>query len=117
MICTGWFNDRAVVECGPGAVSVFGKIYPGLIHHLAGGDVDGMCENRVSRTAAVPLTFRLAEDAKGKKMTRKVDTYEYQSLADCIRSDQVPASEIAEIFNNSTAISLTKGSAHSMLQV
>ena len=25
--------------------------------------------------------------------------------------------EIAEIFNNSTAISLTKGSAHSMLQV
>ena len=42
----------------------------------------------------------LAEDAKGKKMTRKVDTYEYQSLADCIRSDQVPASEIAEIFTD-----------------
>lgn len=35
-----------------------------------------------------------------KKMTRKVDTYEYQSLADCIRSDQVPASEIAEIFTD-----------------
>tara|TARA_A100001011_G_scaffold394417_1_gene486794 strand:+ start:338 stop:496 length:159 start_codon:yes stop_codon:yes gene_type:complete len=33
-------------------------------------------------------------------MTRKVDTYEYQSLADCIRSDQVPASEIAEIFTD-----------------
>ncbi len=32
-----------------------------------------------------------------QKMTRKVDTYEYESLADCIRSDQVPASEIAEI--------------------
>ena len=37
-----------------------------------------------------------------KKMTRKVDTYEYQSLADCIRSDQVPASEIAEIFTDKT---------------
>jgi len=33
-------------------------------------------------------------------MTRKVDTYEYQSLADCIRGDQVPASEIAEIFTD-----------------
>ena len=42
----------------------------------------------------------LAEDAKGKKMTRKIDTYEYQSLADCIRSEQVPASEIAEIFTD-----------------
>jgi len=42
----------------------------------------------------------LAENAKGKKMTRKVDTYEYESLAECIRSDQVPASEIAEIFTD-----------------
>ena len=33
-----------------------------------------------------------------QKMTRKVDTYEYESLAECIRSDQVPASEVAEIF-------------------
>jgi len=33
-------------------------------------------------------------------MTRKVDTYEYQSLADCIRSDQVPANEIAELFTD-----------------
>ena len=49
-------------------------------------------QDRVVRT--------LAEDAKGKKMTRKIDTYEYQSLADCIRSDQVPASEIAEIFTD-----------------
>ena len=24
-------------------------------------------------------------------MTRKVDTYEYESLGECIRSDQVPA--------------------------
>ena len=42
----------------------------------------------------------LAENAKGKKMTRKVDTYEYESLAECIRGDQVPASEIAEIFTD-----------------
>ena len=40
------------------------------------------------------------ESAKLLKMTRKVDTYEYQSLADCIRSDQVPASEVAEIFTD-----------------
>ena len=35
-----------------------------------------------------------------QKMSRKVDTYEYKSLAECIRSDQVPASEIAEIFTD-----------------
>ena len=35
-----------------------------------------------------------------QKMSRKVDTYEYESLAECIRSDQVPASEIAEIFTD-----------------
>ena len=42
----------------------------------------------------------LAHGAQGKKMTRKVDTWEYESLAECIRSDQVPASEIAEIFTD-----------------
>ena len=42
----------------------------------------------------------IGENSMSKKMTRKVDTYEYQSLADCIRSDQVPASEIAEIFTD-----------------
>ena len=35
-----------------------------------------------------------------QKMTRKVDITEYQDLADCIRSDQVPASEIVEIFTD-----------------
>ena len=49
-------------------------------------------QDRVVRT--------LAEDAKGKKMTRKVDTYEYESLGECIRMDQVPAEEIAEIFTD-----------------
>jgi len=33
-------------------------------------------------------------------MTRKVDTYEYESLETCIKSDQVPAAEIAEIFTD-----------------
>ena len=40
----------------------------------------------------------LAEANKDKKMTRKVDTYEYESLETCIKSDQVPANEIAELF-------------------
>ena len=46
------------------------------------------------------LVRALAESKKDKTMTRKVDTYEYESLAECIRSDQVPASEIAEIFTD-----------------
>ena len=40
----------------------------------------------------------LAEANKGKKITRKVDTYEYESLETCIQTEQVPPSEIAEIF-------------------
>ena len=35
-----------------------------------------------------------------KKMTRKVDITDYQDMANCIRSDQVPANEIAEIFTD-----------------
>ena len=37
-----------------------------------------------------------------QKMIRKVDITDYQDLADCIRSDQVPASEIVEIFTDKT---------------
>jgi hypothetical protein len=37
-----------------------------------------------------------------QKMTRKVDTWEYETLAECIKSDQVPASEIVEIFTDKT---------------
>ena len=48
------------------------------------------------------LVITLAENNKDNKMTRKVDTYEYQSLAECIRSDQVPANEIAELFTDKT---------------
>ena len=35
-----------------------------------------------------------------KTMKVKVDTYEYESLAECIRSDQVPANHIAEYFTD-----------------
>tara|TARA_E500000081_G_scaffold69437_1_gene71517 strand:+ start:448 stop:651 length:204 start_codon:yes stop_codon:yes gene_type:complete len=49
-------------------------------------------QDRVIRT--------LAEANKDKKMTRKVDTYEYESLETCIKSDQVPPSEIAELFTD-----------------
>ena len=59
-----------------------------------------MSENIKEKNDRFVMT--LAEASKGKKMTRKVDTYEYQSLADCIRSDQVPASEVAEIFTDKT---------------
>ena len=41
-----------------------------------------------------------AEHSKKFPTTRKVDTYEYESLGECIRMDQVPASEIAEIFTD-----------------
>jgi hypothetical protein len=42
----------------------------------------------------------LAENSKNKSMTRKVDTYEYETLEECIKSEQVPPSEIAEIFTD-----------------
>jgi len=54
--------------------------------------MDQIKQDRLIRT--------LAENFKNKTMTRKVDTYEYQSLADCIRSDQVPANEVAELFTD-----------------
>ena len=37
-----------------------------------------------------------------QKMTRQVDITDYQDVADCIRSDEVPASEIVEIFTDKT---------------
>lgn len=42
----------------------------------------------------------IGENSIKKKMTRKVDTYEYESLAVCIKTDQVPANEIAELFTD-----------------
>ena len=46
------------------------------------------------------LIKTLAEAKKDKTMTRKVDTYEYESLETCIQTEQVPPSEIAEIFTD-----------------
>ena len=42
----------------------------------------------------------ITEGENKQKMTRKVDTYEYESLAECIKTDQVPASEIVQIFTD-----------------
>ena len=46
------------------------------------------------------LVQTLAESNKDKTMTRKVDTYEYESLETCIQTEQVPPSEIAELFTD-----------------
>ena len=46
------------------------------------------------------LVKTLAESQKDKTMTRKVDTYEYESLETCIKTEQVPPSEIAELFTD-----------------
>ena len=46
------------------------------------------------------LIKTLAEAKKDKTMTRKVDTYEYENLETCIQTEQVPPSEIAEIFTD-----------------
>ena len=54
----------------------------------------------MSLTNWVRIVRTIAEHSKDKKMTRKVDTYEYESLEECIKMDQVPASEIAELFTD-----------------
>ena len=46
------------------------------------------------------LIKTLAESKKDKTMTRKVDTYEYENLETSIQTEQVPPSEIAEIFTD-----------------
>ena len=46
------------------------------------------------------LIKTLAESKKDKTMTRKVDTYEYENLETCIQTEQVPPSDIAEIFTD-----------------
>ena len=46
------------------------------------------------------LIKTLAESKKDNTMPRKVDTYEYESLETCIQTEQLPPSEIAEIFTD-----------------
>ena len=54
----------------------------------------------MTQTKQQRLIKTLAEAKKDKIMTRKVDTYEYESLETCIQTEQVPPSEIAEIFTD-----------------
>ena len=59
-----------------------------------------MTDHQMTTAKQQRLIRTLAEANKDRKMTRKVDTYEYESLEQCIKSDQVPANEIAEIFTD-----------------
>ena len=59
-----------------------------------------MTDHQMTIVKQQRLIRTLAEANKDRKMTRKVDTYEYESLEQCIKSDQVPANEIAEIFTD-----------------
>ena len=45
------------------------------------------------------MLITLGEDNKSEKL-HKVDITDYQDVADCIRSDQVPANHIAEYFSD-----------------
>ena len=45
------------------------------------------------------MLMTIGEDNKSEKI-HKVDITDYQDVADCIRSDQVPANHIAEYFSD-----------------
>ena len=45
------------------------------------------------------ILMTLGEDNKSEKL-HKVDITDYQDVADCIRSDQVPPNHIAEYFSD-----------------
>jgi len=45
------------------------------------------------------MLMTLGEDNKSEKL-HKVDITDYQDVADCIRSDQVPPNHIAEYFSD-----------------
>ena len=58
-------------------------------------------KDKMIKSFLIPVSFYIANRAnKEKTMTRKVDTYEYESLEECIKMEQVPPSEIAEIFTD-----------------
>ena len=59
-----------------------------------------MTDHQMTIVKQQRLIRTLAEANKDRKMTRKVDTYEYETLEECIKSDQVPANEIAELFTD-----------------
>ena len=45
------------------------------------------------------MLMTLGEDNKSEKL-HKVDITDYQDVAECIRSDQVPANHVAEYFSD-----------------
>ena len=59
-----------------------------------------MKERQMTTVKQQRLIRTLAEANKDRKMTRKVDTYEYESLETCIKTEQVPPNEIAELFTD-----------------
>ena len=59
-----------------------------------------MTDHQMTIVKQQRLIRTLAEANKDRKMTRKVDTYEYESLETCIKTEQVPANEIAEILTD-----------------
>ena len=59
-----------------------------------------MMDHQMTIVKQERLVRTLAEANKDRKMTRKVDTYEYESLETCIKTEQVPPSEIAELFTD-----------------
>ena len=59
-----------------------------------------MMDHQMTIVEQERLVRTLAEANKDRKMTRKVDTYEYESLETCIKTEQVPPSEIAELFTD-----------------
>jgi len=44
----------------------------------------------------------LLEESKGKTMTRKVDTYEYESLETMINKGHIELTELKELFTDQT---------------
>ena len=59
-----------------------------------------MTDHQMTIVKQQRLVRTLAEANKDRKMTRNVDTYEYESLETCIKTEQVPPNEIAELFTD-----------------
>jgi len=54
--------------------------------------------NKIEKKKRVRLMICLGESPG--KMTRKVDTYEYDTLSELINKDELPIKEIKEIFTD-----------------
>jgi len=58
-----------------------------------------MLQMNIEREKKRRMLMTIGEDNKSEKI-HKVDITDYQDVADCIRSDQVPANHIAEYFSD-----------------